>query len=154
LLLCTQVYNGDGFAAVVFGFEGYASDQGVGFQEPGEAATEGTRAMTVDDAHTVAIGEGRFVEELVDALGGFFYGHADDVNFAGGRVFAGRGSYGDVASLPCAGNFAGGLRYDGGDLVDGNFHAQRASFDFGGGTVDAAENHGLVEAAHAKAGPG
>ena len=55
--------------------------------------------------------------------------------------------------FPALAYFAGGPCFDGGDFVDGDFHAQRASFDFGGGPIDAAENHGLVESAHAKAGP-
>jgi hypothetical protein len=120
------------------------------FQEFGQAATEGAGAVTVDDADAGAIGEGSFVEEFVDTRSGFFDGHADDVKFAGGGTFAGSGSDGDVGALASAGCFTGGLAFDGGDFVDGDFHAQRASFDFGGGPIDAAEDHGLVETADAK----
>ena len=39
--------------------------------------------------------------------------------------------------------------FDAGDLIDGNFHAQRAGFDFGGVAVDAAQHNRLAETADA-----
>ena len=52
------------------------------------------------------------------------------------------------------GGGSGRRGFDAGDLIDGDFHAQRAGFDFGGVAVDAAQDDGFAETANADFGAG
>jgi hypothetical protein len=88
----TQVYNGDRFAAAIFGFGGDAFDQRMGAQEFGEAATQCTRSVTVDDSNAGAMRKRGVVEEFVDEFGGLLDGHADDVDFPGCAAGSFRGA--------------------------------------------------------------
>jgi hypothetical protein len=61
----------------------------VGREELGETLSESAGSVAVDYADAGAICQGGFVEEFVDAAGGFFDGGADDVDFIG-RGIVGR----------------------------------------------------------------
>ena len=75
-------------------------DERVRRQEFGEAATERTGAVAVNDADTRFAGERGSVEELVHAARGFFDGAADDVDFVGGGFLGGLRMHCDVAARP------------------------------------------------------
>src|ERR1700733_10951042 len=147
--LSSQFYNGDGFAAAVVGFGGGTRDQRMRREELGKALAEGTGSVAVDYADTRAICQGRFVEELIDAAGGFFNGRTDDVNFVASGIFGRLRSNGYVQARWRRGGGSRRRTFDAGDLIDGDFHAEGAGFDFGGVAVDAAQDDGLAEAADA-----
>src|SRR5215469_4935160 len=96
--LSPQVYNGDGFAAVLFAFKRRALDQGVGLQKRAQAFAQRPGSVAVNDAHLSAMSECGFVEELVDALAGLFDGHADNIDFALCRGQTGSGGHGDLGA--------------------------------------------------------
>ena len=107
--------------------------------------TQRACAVPMNDAHTLPIRERGFIEEFVNALGGFLHRGADHVDLlsaAFGRLRRDR----DV--LPrhrCS--FWRRCALDSADLVDGNLHPQRAGLDFGRGSIQPPQNHRFVEAA-------
>jgi len=103
--------------------------------------------MTVDHADTLAIGEGGFIEELVNALGRFFYRGADNVDLVGAALGRLRRD-GNVLPGNSA-SFHRGCSFECNDLVDANFHAQRAGFDLGRRSVKTPQDDRLVESANA-----
>src|SRR5215469_18146001 len=153
--LSPQVYNGDGFAAVLFAFKRRALDQGMGLQKRAQAFAQRPGSVAVNDAHLSAMSECGFVEELVDTLAGLFDGHADNIDFALCRAQSGSGGHGDLgAPSCCASRPLGGLSLDADDFIDRDLHAQRAGLDFGGWSFEAAQNHRLAESADAHPGAG
>src|SRR5215469_4807009 len=96
--LSPQVYNGDGFAAVLFAFKRRALDQGMGLQKRAQAFAQRPGSVAVNDAHLSAMSECGFVEELVDTLAGLFDGHADNIDFALCRAQSGSGGHGDLGA--------------------------------------------------------
>ena len=110
--------------------------------------------MAVDYADAGAICQGGFVEEFVDAIGGFFDGGADDVDFIACGIVGGlrRDCY--VEARRRGGRRSGRGAFDAGDLIDSDFHAERAGFDFGGVAVDATQYYRLAETADADFGAG
>ena len=90
-LLSPQIYDGDGLAAAVVGFVGDALDERVGGEEFGEAAAEGSGAVTVNDANAEFSGDGGLVEEFVDEAAGFLEALADYVDVVGGGGVGGLG---------------------------------------------------------------
>src|SRR5215475_5317085 len=153
-ILCSQLHNGDGFAAAVVGFGGGAGDERMRREELGEPFAEGAGSVAVDYADAWAICQGSFVEELVDAIGGFFDRGADDVDFVSGGVVGRFRCDRDIEARRRYGCRSRRRTFDAGNLIDGDFHAQRASFDFGGVAVDAAQDDRFAETADADFGAG
>src|ERR1051326_4841165 len=106
--LGAQFYDSDGFAAALFGLEGLAGDQRVGFKKLAEAFTQGAGAVAVDDADARTLRKSGLVEELVDTLGGLFDGGTNHVDLVGAGCFAGLRTHGNV------GGGHGGSRAGGG----------------------------------------
>src|ERR1700744_575235 len=99
-------------------------------EELGETLSEGAGSVAVDYADAGTICQGGFVEEFVDAAGGFFDGGADDVDFVAGRIFGWLRGDGDVEACRRGGSCSRSRRraFNAGDLIDGDFHAKRAGF--------------------------
>src|SRR5215475_9497171 len=134
-ILCSQLHNGDGFAAAVVGFGGGAGDERMRREELGEPFAEGAGSVAVDYADAGAICQGSFVEELVDAIGGFFDGGTDDVDFVAAGIVGRFRCDRDIEACRRYGCRTWRRAFDSGDLIDGNFHTQWAGFDFGGVAV-------------------
>src|SRR5882724_73814 len=149
-VLCSQFYDSDRFATAIFGFGRNFPYQRVRGQKLGETFAQRAGAVAVDYAHLLAICQGCLVEKLVDAVGGFFDGRTDYVDFVCDGACAGTRRDGDILSLRWRCGLCVGRRtLDTRDLIDGNLHAQWTRFDLRGGALHTPQDHRLGEAAHA-----
>src|SRR5438105_1880852 len=121
------------------------------FEELAEASTQSAGAVAMDDADARSLGQSGFVEKFIDALGSLFHCGTDDIDFIGASGLVPGGAHGDSAARD------GGLRrrlLKPNDFIRGDFHAQRAGFNFGGSAIEAAEDDRFAEAANAYASAG
>src|SRR5258708_17927135 len=94
-------------------------------EEPCKAFAQRARAVAVNDADTLAVCQSGLVEKFVDAIGGFFEGGTDYVDFIGGAGVAGSRVHRDVLPLRrWRGGFCIGWRaFNACDLIYRDLHA-------------------------------
>ena len=102
LQLLPQLDERGALAAFVLRGFGLGGDVGMGLQEFADGAAEDAGAVAVDDAHAGKAGEEGAVEILLELLGGFVDGAADEVDLHAHVVGVGAGD-GDVDVFLLAG---------------------------------------------------
>src|SRR5438093_6165378 len=139
-----QFYDGDRFPAVFFALKRRFGYQRLRLQIFGQALTERTGSVPMNDADLRQMRQRRVVEEFVHKLGGLLDRHANHVDFTRSRDLS-RSRFHGYSRRRTLSNKRRSLNPS--YFIERDLHPQRSRFDFRGIAIDSAKNEPFPKAA-------
>src|SRR6266702_7780680 len=87
LFLCPQLYDGDRLSPALLGLKRMFLNQRMRSQELANPPAECARSVSMNNPDSRLVRQRGVIQEFVQPIRGFFYCHADHVDFIGGGGF-------------------------------------------------------------------